>query len=222
MAAWQSWCDMNAATLQSKIYAGYGKAALRLGYTTDLYRPSSPDFPLSNKITSLPVSFNSQDMRYSKPNKYGPSPWFGVFDGTIARVGDYLTNTHDGTFFIAAMQQALPILVVQTNRIINILRPQQQTGVGALGYGGDTAANETALMSGWPASVLQGTKGGKGGANLPGDTQNPWWAILLPVFPGVILRSGDLITDDLQRRYAISSAELSDLGWRLTAAQVQT
>ena len=215
---------MDAATLQARIYAGYAKAALRIGYSADQYRPASANNPLSvgNKLRSLPVSFNAEDMTYSKPNKYGKATWYGLFDGTLTQVGDYLVNEQDGTFFIAAQQTALPILLVNCNRTINVLRPQQQTGLGAVGYGGDTDANETALMTAWPASVLQGTKGEKGEVSLPGDTRSPWWAILLPAVAGVTLRTSDIVTDDLSRRYVISSAELTDLGWRITAQQAQT
>ena len=215
---------MDAATLQNRIYKGYGKAALRLGYMTDIYRPVNGTNPMQqgNKIASINASFNAEDMTYGKPNKYGKATWYGLFDGTLTQVGDYLVNEQDGTFFIAAQQTALPILLVSCNRTINVLRPQQQTGVGAVGYGGNTDATETALMTAWPASVLQGTKGEKGDVSLPGDVRNPWWAILLPHYAGVTLRSADIVTDDLGRRYVISSAELTDLGWRLTAMQVQT
>lgn len=212
---------MDAATLQSRIYSGYAKAALRIGYTADLFRPSSASNPTDfvNKLRTMPASFNAEDMSYGKPNKYGKPTYYGLFDGSLTKVGDYLISSEDGTFFIAAQQPQLPILMIACNRKISILRPQQQAGVGALGYGGTTAANETVLMTAWPASVLQGTKGEKGDAILPGDVRSPWWAILLPHWPGVTLRSGDIITDDIQRRYVISSAELSDLGWLITAQQ---
>jgi hypothetical protein len=36
------------------------------------------------------------------------------------------------------------------------------------------------------------------------------------------LRSSDIVTDDLARNYVISSAELTDLGWRCTIGQAQT
>lgn len=214
---------MDAATLRARIYAGYGKAALRLGYTVSQYRPASASNPTSGAaLATFPASFNAEDMRYSKPNKYGHPTWWGVFDGRLTQVGDYLKNAQDGTYFVAAQQQALPILLVQCNRTITVMRPQQQTGVGALGYGGDTDATETPLMTAWPASVLQGTKGEKGGVNLPGDVRDPWWSILLPHYGTVQMRSGDVITDDLSNKYIISSAELTDLGWRLTAQQAQT
>lgn len=215
---------MDAATLQERIYRGYARAAQRIGYMADLYRPTSAHYPLAsiNKLRSIPASYNPEDMKYGKPNKYGHPTWFGLFDGSLTQVGDYLTNAQDGTYFIAAQPTSLPILLVQTNRTINVMRPQQQAGLGAVGYGGDTDSNETSLMTAWPASVLEGSKGDKGEISLPGDTRAPWWSILLPHWPGVSLRSGDIVTDDLARRYVISSAELTDLGWRITAAQAQT
>lgn len=212
---------MDAATLSNRIYKGYGKAATRIGYMTDVYRPYNQFNPLAlgNKITSINASFNAESMAYNRPNKYAHPTWFGVFDGTQTKVGDYLTNAQDGTFYVAAMQQALPILLVQTNRTINVLRPQQQTGVGAVSYNGDTVATETAIMTGWPASVLIGTKGEKSQVSLPGDTRSPWWAILMPAIAGVAIRHGDILTDDLNRRYVCASVELTDLGYRMTAEQ---
>lgn len=215
---------MDAAKLQGKVYAGYGKAALRIGFMTDLYRPSVASNPLAsgNKVASFNASFNAEDMSYSKPNKYGHPTWYGVFDARGVQVGDYLTNAQDGTYFVAALQTILPVLLVQCNRTIDVRRPQLQAGVGAVGYGGNTDAAETPLLVGWPASVLQGTKGERAESNLPGDSRAPWWSILLPAFPGVTIAPFDVVTDDLQRRYVISSAELTDLGWRITASQAVT
>ncbi|MFL9904212.1 hypothetical protein PQR71_39845 [Paraburkholderia fungorum] len=213
---------MDAAFLQQKIYYGYAKSAQYIGPLYNLFRPSDPLSPLSNgPVATLNASFNAMDMKYGKPNLYGKPLWYALVDGMQTMVGDYLIND-DKTYFIAAMQQTLPILAVDCNRTINALRPQQLTGTGTVGYGGDTVANETLLMSGWPASILQGTKGEKGDTDLPGDVRNPWWAILFPQWPGIALRTGDIITDDLTRRYVVSSAELTDLGWRLTAIQAQT
>lgn len=213
---------MDAATLQSKIYGGYAKAALRIGPSFQLFRPSSATNPFQyGPLGTLNASFNAMDMTYGKPNVYGKPLWYALVDGTQTLVGDYLTNA-DKTYFIAAMQQTLPILAVECNRTLNVYRAGQQSTVGALPYGGNTAAAETLLMKGWPASVLQGTKGENGGVGLPGDVRLPWWAILMPAFPGVTLRAYDILTDELNNRYIISSAELTDLGWRFTALQAQT
>lgn len=214
---------MDSATLQNRIYRGYGQAAKRIGPVYSLYRPTSALNPLasSNLLGSLNASFNAEDMSYGRPNKYAKPTWFCLVDGTVTQVGDYLVN-NGKTFFIAAMQTTLPILAVDCNRIINVNRPAQQVGAGVVGYGGNTAATETPLLTAWPASVLQGTKGEKNEVNLPGDVRNPWWQILFPAFPGVTLHTADVITDELSRRYIISSAEKSDLGWRCTAMQAQT
>jgi hypothetical protein len=237
---------MNSAKIQARIYKAYGKAAKALGTTHKFYRPdnlavndSSGGFLLDDDggiviadgyivpfgqpaYQSISASFNSEDMKYGKPNKYGHPTWYGVFDGTNVDVGDYVIGAA-GTFFVAAMQPMLPILVVECNRTASVLRPQQQTGVGAVGYyGGNTPAAEKLLMKGWPCSILQGTKGEKNEVNLPGDTRAPWWTILMPYSMGVVLRTSDIITCDLKRRYIISSAELTDLGWRISASLAVT
>lgn len=215
---------MDGPTLQGKIYQGYAKAAIRLGLPFAQYRPTQAVLPLSQPPLNpaLLASFNAKDMKYGKAQDYAKATWYCLADGTQLQAGDYLVGAQR-TFFIAAMQPLLPILAVDCNRTINVTRPQLQTQVGGVtNYEGTTAANETPLMTGWPASILQGTKGERGETTLPGDVRNAWWIILFPSIEGVTLRSGDIITDDIVRRYIISSAELTELGWRLTAQQGQT
>jgi hypothetical protein len=168
-----------------------------------------------NLLFELPVSFNADDMTYSKPNLYGDPLWYALVDGTNLEEGDYCVGPQ-GTFFIAALEPLLPILVVQCNRVVSIFRPQGQSGVGLGAYGGNTDTTETLLVAGRPCSILQGTKGEKADSNLPGDTRSPWWQILMP-YAGVDLTFDDVIVDDLGRRYIVSSPERTDLGWRLTA-----
>ena len=211
---------MDAAKLREKVYIGYGKAAKRIGYNAQQYRADSAFDPLQTVVLqTLPASFTT-NFTYSAPNKYGQATWLGVFDGREFEPGDFLVSPEDGTFFVAAMQTTLPIYCVQTNRTISVLRTSQAPGGGGVqGYGGTTAANEVAIMSGWPASILQGTKGEKSSVNLPADAKTPWYAILFPNFGDTVLRTSDIITDDIGRRYIISSAELTDMGWRITAMQ---
>lgn len=210
---------MNGLKLQAKIYKGYGLAAKRIGFPYDVHRPADPLHPIGAALATLPASFN-QEFSYRRPNKYGVATWMGIFDASACLVGDYLIG-RQGTFFIAAMQDTLPLFMVQTNRVVSVLRVGMDSGVGQIGYGGATAANEVPMLSGWPASVLQGTKGERNEVLLPGDVRTPWWLILLPAWPGVVLRTSDVISDDLNRRYIVSSAELTDMGWRITAMQAQ-
>ena len=207
---------MNEATLQAKIYSGYAQAALRIGKQATHYRPASATAPLTVHGSSLYASF-AQNFDFAQPNKYGNATWKVLVDGSQTQPGDYLT-TGDGTWFIAAQQPLLPIYAVNCNRVISVRRTTQTGTSGAVGYGGATAGNEQVLMSGWPASVLQGTKGEKNPANIPEDERMPWWVILVPAYTGIIIRTSDIIRDELNRKYSVSSAELTDLGWRITAA----
>jgi hypothetical protein len=215
---------MDGTKLQGKIYKGYGQAAKRIGFDYQQFRATSAFFPLnSNPMQTLPASFTT-NFTYGSPNKYGQATWLGLFDARTLAPGDYLIGP-GGTFFIAAMQATLPIYCVQTNRMVDVLRvgmdPGDGGGIGGGPWAGDTAANEAPIMQGWPASILQGTKGEANPANLPGDVRTPWWVILLPAWPGVIFRTSDIVRDELGRKYVISSAELTDMGWRCTAMQVQ-
>ena len=208
---------MDGVKIQSVIYKGYAKASNIIGLPYNQYRPTTANNPLAaqNRIANIKVSLNAMDMKYGKPNLYGKALWYGIFDGTATQPGDYLTNGSN-TYFIAGQQPLLPIVVVECNRTASIFRPQVQSGSGIQPYGGNTASTQTALMTGWPCSILQGTKGEKSETGLPGDTRSSWWSILLP-YAGVQIKPDDVITDDIGLRYVISSPELTDLGWRITA-----
>lgn len=215
---------MDGIALSALIYKGRGKAAAHIGLPCNIFRPLTATAPLTNLIATLPAAFNSGDTTYLRANEFNDPIWYADYDGTQTQPGDYLVRVMDGKiWFVSAQQQILPTMVVDCNRVVNVLRPQQQTGVGAQGYGGDTVGLETPLITGFPASILVGPKSDKSIVNLPGDVRNPSWAVLLPSLPGnIYLRNEDVITDDQSRRYVISSAELSDLGWRIMAVQAET
>ncbi|XLV72565.1 hypothetical protein ACKZDW_07910 [Ralstonia syzygii subsp. celebesensis] len=42
----------------------------------------------------------------------------------------------------------------------------------------------------------------------------------MPPSVPVVVRSGDILTDDLGKRYAVEGAEQSDIGWRINAQEV--
>jgi hypothetical protein len=221
---------MDGARIQQRIWGGYAKSAAVLGSSYQFSRPASGNTPavwkdpnthqLNNPLFARNVSLNAEDMKYGRPSKYGKSTSYALVDGSSLQPGDYFVGA-EGTFFIAGMQALLPILAVECNRTVTLSRVPQQTAVGASGYSGMTSANEIPYVTGVPCSILQGTKGEKNEANLPGDVRTPWWALLMPASVGNILY-GDLIVDDLGRRYVASSVELTNLGYRLTAVQSNT
>jgi len=207
---------MDGATVQDKIYAGYGQAATRIGETASIYRPTNALSPIGTAIGTILAAFDQRG-RFENPNKYGQNIWYGLFDGCETQVGDYLI-CDAGTFFIAAQQHILPILCVSCNRTVSVYELSGSADVGAQSY--NDAKALTAIMTGWPCSILQGTKGETNPVHLPDDVKMPWWSILLPLFTGVTIQTTDIIIDDLGRRYAVSSPELTDLGWRISAGLV--
>lgn len=213
---------MTVDAIEAAIAKGRGKAASVLGRTFSLYRPADPLAPMATVNTMLPCLFTPQPDAYRAPNLPAKPWWYGEFDTRITRPGDILVGAA-GTWFIFDQQQYTAPICVGANHKLRFLRPTSAEP-GADFYGGDIAASETPLMTGWPASVLQGTKGEAGDTKLPGDPRTPWVAIIVPSFQGVQLMLGDIAYDDAPapRRYVLSSVEQSAFGYRITAAYART
>lgn len=220
---------MDAATLQNHIYKGYGKAAQRLGLPNVVSRPLLAADPLANVIGTLLCSFNAEDWKYIKASKYGRPTWFGLFDATTTRAGDYLVGPQ-GTFFIAAQQLHLSVLCVECNRRVAMIRSVAVgPAVGAQGYSGACASegltvlgdidSNGCMVSGWPASILQGGRQTHG-TDLPMSVSNAGFQILLPRSVPITIEASDVLVDDLGRRYQAEACELTDLGWRINSKEV--
>lgn len=214
---------MNQQRLQQLVFKGYGKAALRLGALSTIYRPSSATNPLAsgNIVGTVMAAFDTTPtFTFTNPSLYAKPTWYGLFDATIARPGDYIVSPTSGTFFIASLEMTHPPLCISCNNVVTFKRPDPQPP-GDNFYGGDLRAEEDVLMGGWPVSCLNGTKGERGPSPLPGDVRQPWGAVLAPHFDGVTLKSADRMYDDQGRAWTLSSTELSSLGWRLTTMQAE-
>lgn len=209
--------------IQVKVNKGYAKAASHLGLQYDFFRPSGPNNPLdqANRVTAVDVAFDASTFTFSKPNMYAKNVWYFMADVSLIEPGDYLVGP-GGTFFVAAKQALLPPAAVQCNHTVNLNRPANLTQVGALGYNAGTVADGPAVAVGWPASVLTKSSGATGDTRLPRDTRLPWLEILLPPIPGVYIQYNDVLTDENGRRYEVSAAELSPLGWRIEAVLLAT
>lgn len=207
---------MDGATLRAKVYAGFSRAAQRIGTLYDLYRPTDPLAPIGTKIATLPADFRAGE-NYMAPNKYGVATWLGLYDASQVEVGDYFVGAA-GTFFVAQQSAFRNPYVVGCNRTIAVSRRAAADSVGALPYGATVASDED-ILAGWPASVLRGAPGEKNHVGLPDDVRTPWSQVLLPALAGAQIRYADIITDDLGTRYMCSQIELTDLGWRILAQQ---
>lgn len=212
-----------SGSIQEAIYQGYGFAAEVLGSPCSRFRAVGDTNPLSHQISTVQAAFDvDPQFSFKRSTEYGNAIWYGLFDATDCAVGDYIVSPTSGMFFIAALDSLHPPMCVQCNQTVSILRPHSADGVGEVGYGGDEASEADAVMSAWPASVISGAKGTQSDADLPGDTSMPAFTILIPALPGIDIKTADVMTDNLGRRYKIWAAEITNLGWRLKAGLTQT
>jgi hypothetical protein len=215
------------AFLADRVQRGLGRAARATGTGCTLFRPHGAGDPLhpSHQLMILPASFAPPDGSWSKPVGYGQAIWHGLFDASYTSPGDYLVRRASrpgagdgGVWFVAAQQPLLPPLCVKASRVVSLSRAANTLAAGVTGYGAAEAAT-TALLTAWPASLLDSGTGGAAQADLPTGAALGSWTVLLPVLPSIMLRAGDLLRDDLGRNGVVASAELSDLGWRLAVKQ---
>lgn len=208
---------MDAARIAAKVRYGYGKAAVKLGTTALLFRPSGsgdPVAPGSQYATGLAAVDNDPLFGFSRSNRFGNPVVYALMDATGVLIGDYMQL--DGiTYFITATDGFTACSMVQCNRIVTVLR--HATGTAGAGHYEGERTPLTALATNWPASMLLGARQIKGDAGLPLDTTMKGASVLLPSTVPGILRTSDLLTDDAGRRFTVSGSELSPLGWRLTA-----
>lgn len=217
---------MDAARLQAVLDKGYKVAASRIGPVFTLYRPASATSVIEagNIVTTMNASMANygHQFAYGRAENYDDTYYHGLMDRAQAQLFDYLVG-EQGTYFIAAMEPIKPPLCVRCDRTVTIKRAGGSgancEGVGLGSYGGTTAASEEAIMTGWPCSMQLRGGGAKGLANLPITTGAPSAEIKMPAVDGVLIESGDIVVDDLTRRYVVKSAELSALGWQLTALE---
>lgn len=202
----------NVTTIQRKINHGYRIAARHLGNLYAHYRPTStgPVIVNFNMIDQLMLAFD-RDAAFSfeKPQDYAGDSFYGLIDCTTLQIGDYLYDFDNRTFFVANFEPLKPAMLVKCNRTVTLKQPASNNGYGA-------STGPTLLLDSWPASIIPGTKGERNVAQLPESVRAPWYIMHLPYFPGAIINYGDVILDDLSRRFVVSANQLSPMGWHLT------
>ena len=117
--------------IAAKVAKGYAIAASHLGDTCNWYRPANvgPAIVLANLQGTLPASF-SPDGTYLKPQQYGRATWIALVDTAQIRVGDYLVDPRNQTWFLAQANPDLPPLAVQCTRVLSFLRPTAPANFG--------------------------------------------------------------------------------------------
>jgi len=208
------------ALIQSKIDFGYAKAGSVLGPPYQQYRPSGADNPTGGTPIGALNAWLTTDaaLQGLKPVAYAKPFWFAAVERSGLQLGDYLAGDL-GTFYVNSVIYPAPVGLIQCNRIISVDRMQQGVAPGlSPTYGGDVTADATTLITGWPCAMFaQGYRGAPNVMQFPNDAKLGTMMTLVPGSAPINFQANDYITDDLGNRYSVSNAELTTLGWRLTA-----
>ena len=208
-------------------------AAQVLGLPFAQYRPAGTGVALAsgNQVGTVPVWITADStLMAAKAFEYGKPEGYAAVDPALTQVGDYLVGSivlgaPAQTFFIAAQDIPGPIKVVRCNQVISVRRPIIAALPGLNpNYGGDTLPDQPDVITSWPASVLVTLRAVRGPIELPGDTGLGRWVIILPVIPGVEIRTSDIVVlgDADKSRGVVNAAEITVQGWRLAVEQQAT
>ncbi len=215
---------MSGAQYEALYDLGYSISAGILGKPYAQYRANGANNPtaLSNMVGNIDCYLTvDAKLMGAGQLQYGKTGWYGAFERGYVNLGDYVIGDL-GTFIIVATSYPGPCSLVQCNRTLTITRPNLGIQPGVSPYSGDTTAAQAPVLAGWPASLIltgSGVSGKPTGMKLPSDGKFPVVTIILPITAPDI-QFNDVVSDDLGNRYYVSMAELTQLGWRLTAEQV--
>lgn len=199
-----------------------GKMATVFGRPSVVYRPrgsGDPIVPGHVVLTPMVAIDSVNTFKFTTPQSFGKPTFFAAFDARLARIGDYLVQDQD-IYFLVTIDDIAPPQLTRCNRRVTLLRTLNTPKAGLMPYGGTTAGNEAPRFMCWPASVLEKSKGDRGDMGLPGDKKFGNVEMILPVSLPDVPRTSDIITDDLSRRFVVTSAEQTFMGWRVLAQQV--
>ncbi len=208
-------------TLQAKYNSAMGRAASVIGEAVRQYRPANPMAPLdgSGYTNSFNAAFDADPaLSFNKPAVVGRYLFYLLADATTLAVGDYIAAPQS-TYFVGSMEDLRPPVVLRTNAVLSLVRPEESVRAGLAPPGGDSLSSEVTLFAGWPSAMLIAGGGGHGDVDLPGDAGMGSWQILLPALFGIAIRGSDILVDQTGLRHVVTAAELSPMGWRIDAQQ---
>lgn len=110
-------------------------------------------------------------------------------------------------------------------RVISITRPQVDSAVGKIEYGGQLPIREVPIRSSVTAAIQAKSQSSKPNASLPGDaSKRTLWNILIPpnALPLGTIRTRDVIADEIGTRYQIISPAWTSLGYNLICEKLET
>lgn len=110
-------------------------------------------------------------------------------------------------------------------RTISVSRQPPESGFGALPPSGMHPNTETVVLSDLPASIQQSSTAGKPEANVPADRNSASaWRIFIPLYSAPtpdLIKTNDIIVDDLGSRYQVIAPYWNSLGFNLLAERLE-
>lgn len=228
---------MDGARLHRLIQRGHAKAARHIGLPYKVYRPFrrlEPIDLLGARPDVLATFSPKSDFEFKSPAAVKDTVFSVVTDGELDH-GDYLIG-ESGTFFVSDTGHLTAPVCVRCSTGLKLLRQKKPEGFGPLGYRTEVS-NEERVIATLPGSLTRTSQGGRFESGLPGNSSAPealvQWPDLsrLGVDPGFdekknqvdhswkpdefVIRTSDVLEDDLRRRWNIVAAELTVFGWRL-------
>jgi hypothetical protein len=211
---------MDGVRLADRLAYGAGCAARRVGFLHDAYRPAGAACPvdLANRFLRLAVAYVLPGGGVAAPSGFAAPFREAWADWSYLQVGDYLAGP-EGTVFVAAIEPPKPMLVVMTNADISLWRPAAPVLAGINPYGAILPATSTALVAGFPASLLVGGTSDRTRAGLADEPKLPGYVCMLPRVAGVQPLVADILVDAGGARFLVNAVEVVNGVWRLSLNQ---
>lgn len=209
---------MDATKIQQKIYAGYAKAAQRIGLTYTIYRSQWLPNPIqpANVIGSVPASFNIGGS-YNGQSKANQMYWQVIADATQFQVGDYLVGPD--TYVVVAMDSLLPPIALRCTQSLTFARPIIDDGPGLQEY--PNPQMDTAYATGVPGVLTVKKETGRPDAQLPGDNAlRAFYGAFFWLPDGTVL-TRDQVTDENGDNYQVVSAQKGLFGYEALVELVE-
>lgn len=206
-----------AERIQNRIWGGYRKAAAKLGRPKEVFRPTDPMNPLRliDLVGTYPIAVDaSPDFKFNGPARPGVALHYALVDGAEVQAGDYFVGD-EYVFFLGEMAPLQSIMAVRCNVVVTLMRSIDMSDFGSTEPPG--TMQDVALFANWPASILRRGRGPGDDVPLPGDVNPSEYECLLPVVYGVDPpRSGDVLVDEHERRFAVDAFNPVSTGWSLS------
>ena len=206
---------MNGTLVQARIYAGYAKAAARVGQPYALYRASSPISPIEpgNLIGTFDCLF-AAEKSFQVPSKFKIPHRYLYADGVRLQQRDILLGPY-GTFLVGDMQPNLPMQAIRCNDSISIERPEYQ-GTAIVPVPVAFAMPCFRQLKKLDQKPVNAAYGASTAATPIGE-----WFLFAPI-EWTVVRQNDIVTDQTGRKYTVSTIDPTEIGTVMVIRQSDT